>query len=65
MDFLMQDASHTPMWLLLLALVPAALFSLIRSANNRRVEEVERRQLERRASIARDMAEIYGGKKGR
>ncbi len=64
MDFLMQDASQTPIWLWLLALVPALLLWVSRSRENARVDEDKRKMLELRASIARDMADIYGNKRG-
>jgi hypothetical protein len=51
MDMLTNDASQLPVWMWLLALVPALLLFVSRKAENERVERLDREHQQMRADI--------------
>lgn len=63
MDFLTQDASQLPIWAILLALVPAVLFSISRAASNRDVQRRRDAWTQERLNIGKEMRDIYGGRR--
>ena len=66
-EFRQQDASRATGadWAILipLALIPALIFSIMRSRHNARVDQNKREMLALRASIVTEMADIHSGKR--